>query len=345
MSLELPILRIGLAGFSLEQQEQLSQMLPAASPNGLTWEFARFGEADAVWINGGRSQLLADGVLRVASGVPSGRSVQIHLADVDRPIAFARPLPQQLEAELTFDLADPESVSEMLGRLEQWLRPLVAQFCVAAEILEQESALGSGVYHVHSAAGLLAVVDLRGEVGVLPTASPLDIENAMWTPRSREQAAIPGHFAKCSLSRLMWQYAVRTTRDVLPRRYRTDVLYFRRPPRLPQKMLRDSHLLLLRELACEPGSFNDLQQRTGLVGAQLAHALAALYLVGAITSNAKRASQTSLMRRDDGPESMRSLHGAQQHSHPSGLLTGESSPQGLRPHPGDLTAPAPLSLE
>ncbi|TFY96345.1 hypothetical protein [Ramlibacter humi] len=338
MSLELPILRIGLAGFSLEQQEQLGQMLPAASPNGLTWEFARFGESDAVWIHGSRSQVLGDGMLRVASGIPSGRSVQINLAEVDRPVAFAQPLPRHLEAELTFDLARPESVDEVVERLENWLKPLVAQFCLASEILEQESALGAGVYHVSGAGGLVAVVDLRGEVGVLPSASPLDIENAIWTPRPRDASAIPSHFVRCSLSKLMWQYAVRTTRDVLPRRYRTDVLYFRRPPRLPQRMLRDAHLLLLRELSVEPGNFADLQQRTGLVGAQLAQALAALYLVGAITSNAKRASQSGF-RRETGPESLL------QHSSPSGLLGHESSPQGLRPRPQDMTAPAPLSLE
>jgi hypothetical protein len=137
----------------------------------------------------------------------------------------------------------------------------------------------------------------------------------------------------------MWQYALRTARDVLPRRYRTDVLYFRRPPRLPQRQLRDSHLLLLRELAFAPGNFADLQQRTGLAGAQMAQDLAALYLVGAITSNPKRASQVAV-RRAEGADS--ALHSQQHSMVPSGLGR-ESGPQALRPP--DLTAPAPLSLE
>ena len=337
MSFELPLLRIGLAGFSLEQQEALGRVLQHASPGGLAWEFSKFGEADALWLNGGRTQVLSATTLRVASGVPGGRPTQINLPDVDRPLAFARPLPRNLQPELCFDIEDAAGVGAVLGRLEGWLRPLIAQFCLASQVLEQESALGSGLYHVASASGtLIAVVDLRGDAAVMPTATPLDFENAMWAARPRDIAP-PEHFVRTSLSQLMWQYALRTARDVLPRRYRTEMLYFRRPPRLPQRLLRDSHLLLLRELAMAPGTFTELQQRTGLVGVPLAHDLAALYLVGAITSNQKRASQASL-RRAEGWDS--SLH-SHQPSQPS--IQGRDSR--LPPQPNDLTAPAPLNLE
>lgn len=340
MALELPLLRIGLAGFTLEQQEKLSRVLGAASPGGLPWEFSRFGEADAIWLNGARTQVLSATTLRVASGIPAGRSIQINLPDVDRPVVFAAPLPRNLQPELFFDQDDPRSVGAILGRLESWLKPLVAQFCLASQILEQEGALGSGVYHVQTASGLVAVVNLRGEVGVLPSADPLDFEAAMWIPQPRD-TPIPSHFVRCSRSQLMWEYALRTSRDVLPKRYRTDLLYFRRPPRLAQRLLRDSHLLLLRELACSPGKFNDLQQRTGLVGAQLAQDLAALYLVGAITSNPKRASLVAFRRAEASESALNS----QQPSSvvPSGL-DRESGPLPMRP-PVDLTAPAPLSLE
>ena len=324
-----------MAGFSLEQQETLGRTLQHASPGGLTWEFAKFGEADALWLNGARTQVLSATTLRVASGVPGGRSIQINLPDVDRPLAFARPLPRNLQPELCFDIDDAAGVGVVLGRLEAWLRPLIAQFCLASQILEQESALGSGLYHVTSASGrLIAVVDLRGDAAVLPTATPLDFENTMWTTRPRESAP-PEHFARCSLSQLMWQYALRTARDVLPRRYRTEMLYFRRPPRLAQRLLRDSHLLLLRELAMAPGTFADLQQRTGLVGAQLAHELAALYLVGAVTSNPKRASQASLRRAEGWDSSL--------HSHQPSQPPGRDSR--FPPDGRDRTAPAPLSLE
>jgi hypothetical protein len=338
MSLELPLLRIGVAGFSLEQQEALGRLLMTASPGGLHWEFSKFGDADALWLNGGRTQILSSTTLRVASGVPSGRSVQINLPDVDKPVVFARPLPRNLQPELVFDLDDPRSVGAVLGRLEAWLRPLIAQFCLASQVLEQEGALGSGVYHVSDGAGrLIAEVDLRGEAAVLNAAAPVDFENAMWTAQPRGMV-LPETFSRTSLSMLMWQYALRTARDVLPPRYRTARLYFRRPPRLPQRVLRDSHLLLLRELALAPGTFAELQQRTGLVGAPLAHDLAALYLVGAITSNIKRASQASLRRADDADSS--SLYSHQ----PSQQLGGrDSSGAGMMPPGHDRTAPAPLT--
>ena len=336
MSLELPLLRIGMAGFSLEQQEMLGRTLAHASPGGLTWEFSKFGEADALWLNGARTQVLSATTLRVASGVPGGRSVQINLPDVDRPLAFARPLPRNLQPELSFDIEDAAGVGAVLGRLETWLRPLIAQFCLASQVLEQQGALGSGLYHVTSAGGtLIAVVDLRGDAAVMPTATPLDFENAMWATRPRD-ALPPKHFVRCSLSQLMWQYALRTARDVLPRRYRTEMLYFRRPPRLAQRLLRDSHLLLLRELAMAPGTFAELQQRTGLVGVQLAHDLAALYLVGAITSNQKRASQASLRRAEGWDSSL--------HSHQS-LPSVQGRDSRLPPQINDLTAPAPLLLK
>jgi hypothetical protein len=340
VSYELPLLRIGLAGFSLEQQEKLGQMLPHASPAGLTWEFSRFGEADALLLYGGRTQLLSEATLRVASGVPAGRSVQIHLPDVDRPLAVTLPLPRTFQPALTCDLDDRDSVSALLGRLEAWLRPLIAQFCLGSHILDQESALGQGVYNVTAPSGtLIAVVNLRGDAAVLPTAAPADFDGAMWTPAPRD-AVTPEHFSCTSLSQLMWQYALRTGREILPRRYRTQTLFFRRPPRLPQRLLRDSHLLLLRELALAPGTFAELQQRTGLVGAQLSRDLAALYLVGAVTSNPKRASQLSL-RRSEGADS--SLHSQQPSQFPPSALP-DSDPQQRR-RGRDFTAPVPLSFE
>ena len=342
MSLELPVLRLGLAGFTVEQQQSLEALLEGASVGGMTWQVGKFEEADAWCVNGARSQLLTDGTLRVASGVPAGRSVHLNMPEIDRPVAFALPLaPRNFEPTYSFDATQAASVQQLLGRLESWLRPLVAQFCLASQILEHETALGSGVYHVSGTNGaLLAVVNLRGDVGVLPTASPLEFEHAMWNPRPPSADQIPEGFVRTSLSQLMWQYAIRTTRDVLPRRYRTGVLYFRRPPRLPQRLLRDSHLLLLRELAGGPGTFAELAQRTGLTDEPLAQDLAALYLVGAITSNPKRAQQAGVRRPDAD-----STHGLSHSVAPSGLELETSPGRMRRPRPHDLTAPAPLTRE
>lgn len=343
MSLELPVLRLGVAGFSAEQQQLLAAQLAGAGSARMTWEIGAFGDSDAWCLNGARTQLLADGILRVASGVTAGRSLQLNPQEVDRPLAFSLPLAlRNLEPQFTFDLAQPSSVDQVLARLETWLSPLVAQFCLASQILEHETILGAGCYHVIAADGaLLAVVNLRGDVGVLPTALPLDFDHAMWSPRSWSADAIPEGFVRCSLSQLMWQYAVRTARDVLPGRYRCSTLYFRRPPRLPQRLLRDTHLLLLRELSSACATFDELQQRTRLTEESLAQHLAALYLVGSITSNPKRATPVGARRYEDAVHSMHSVV-------PSGL-DGEVGAARVRAPSrspaNDLTAPAPLSLE
>src|SRR5205823_13249982 len=68
-------------------------------------------------------------------------------------------------------------------------------------------------------------------------------------------------------------------------------LFFRRPPRLPQRQMKDVHLLVMRELVSHPGiNFSGLQQASGMGDEQLARVLSALYVVGSIISNAKRAT-------------------------------------------------------
>jgi hypothetical protein len=349
MALELPTLRIGLAGFSLEQQEALRHMLQRENAARQSWEFVKPEDADALCINGARTQLLTDGMLRIASGVPSGRSVLIDPAGLNRPAAFALPVPHNFPKYLTFEL-EPHSMGLALRELEILLRPQIAQFCLASQILEQEAALGSGVYHVSRADGTtIAVVDLRGDVGVLTSASALDFDEALWTPRPRTSEPMPQHFFRCSLSQLMWQYAMRTTRDILPARYRTEMLYFRRSPRLPQRLLADAHLLLLRELASEPGNFSDLQGRTQLAAEELAVDLAALYVVGAITSNPKRAAPIVTehdLLHSAGPTTQQVYDAAREDPSLSSMRSGPSTlTNAPQPRRRDGTAPAPLQLD
>ena len=47
----------------------------------------------------------------------------------------------------------------MLRQFEAWLAPLTAQFCLAANIVEHQSALGSGKYELMLRSDVLAVVD------------------------------------------------------------------------------------------------------------------------------------------------------------------------------------------
>lgn len=337
MSTEFPVLRLGMAGFSTAQVEELSAGLHLASSG--SWEIGDFTTADAWWLNGARIQLLPDNIVRVAPGQAGGRPLDLALHDVDRPLAFAEPVAVPgLEPLCTFQTNSVVSMAAVLERFDAWLGPVVAQFCLASSILDQESVLGPGIHHVIANGQLIAVVNLRGETGVLPTAGPVDFEDAMWRRLPTLSESIPDHFVRCSLSFLMWQYALRTSRDILPKRYRTSPLYFRRPPRLAHRLLTDSHLLLLRELAAQGGTFLSLQQRTGMDPGTLAHGLAALYVVGAITTNPRRAAEL-LASRPGGPDSINSP----QHSIPSGIGAEPGAPEPPRmPRPSDVTVPATI---
>lgn len=331
---------LGLVGFTAEQELRLNEFVAGPGPSGASWRLAHFAAADAWWVNGSRTQVLADGNVRIASGVPGGRSVKFSLPEVDRPIAFCRPLaPVDFEPAYCFDLESIASMHQILMKFGHWLRPLASQLCLAAQLISREKELGSRVYHVCADGRLLAVVDLRGDVGVSPAAAVADFDQAQWHSRPESARYVPEAFARVTLSYLVWQYAARSSRDLLPLRYRSGRIHFRRPPHLPNRVLKDSHLLLMRELAQAPATFEELQQRTGLAEGPLARDLAALYLAGSITTNPRRAPAGHAPVRQPGRDDTSGLRhsGLPSRPGPSPLLEPWAAWQ-----PMDNTAPAPM---
>lgn len=328
MTIELPVLRLGLAGFTAQHEEALDRMLGSTAGEAATWQIAELQAADALWVNGAHTHRIAGDRIRVAPGVPNGRWMQLDMADIGRPMAFGLPLPRNLMARCSFDPGSPASMLAALQQLEGWLAPLVAQYSLAAHIVEHQSALGPGQYELRLDSQLLALVDMQGEAAVLPAAKPQDFDSAAMWVRCHGMS-VPQDFSRTSLSQLMWQYATRTQRDLLPRHYRSALLYFRRAPRLPAATLQDSHLLLMRELKLQPATFADLQRRCAMDPELMARDLAALYFVGSITSNPKRAAPLRPVDTD----------GLVPQSH----LNFDLPPPELAPtKPADLTAPAPL---
>ena len=340
MTLELPVFRLGLAGFSAQQEAELSAVLASGAPGAMVWERGQMADCDAWWVNGARVQWLGDETVMVPAGNPAGHAFQFHLPEVERPVAFSMPLAcVDFQPTYSFIAASRRSMDAVLEKFEAWLSPLSAQFCLASHIVEHEIALGAGTFHVRLNSTLLAVVNMPGEIAVLPSASPADFEEAVWS-RQHPGIEIPDNFLRTTVSQLMWQYAVRTQRDVLPNHYRTSLLYYRRPPRVPQLAVTDSHLLLMRELACAPATFDVLQERCALDSRQLARDLAALYFVGSITSNPRRAGLKPKPRRKGRSEAAQGLHS----SMPS-ALDSVFPVEAMRKSPvfRDLTVPAALA--
>lgn len=352
MDIEVPVLRLGLAGFSEAQQKMAADAVRAAASPLAEWQLAPFGDADAWWLEGGRTHIASNGLMRVQPGVPSGRSVQLALNDVDRPIGFTLPLDANgFKPAVVFDLADRAQCGAVLAQFAAWMQGMLAQFCLASSIAEHQPTLGSGSWEVLKGADLLAVVDLRLGAAVLPEVSAADFASATWCIRDYGAVVIPNNFTRSSVSQTMWQYALRTQRDLLPPHYRLQPLFFRRPPRLKHNQLRDAHLLLLRELDAHPGmTFDQLQQATGLAEAPLARHLSALYVVGSITANPRRAHGAGKRAPEDsGPGAgsvftseldASAFHEALRRS--TSLASDRTAPAVLLP---ERTAPAPLTRD
>jgi DNA-binding transcriptional ArsR family regulator len=293
---EQPQMRLAQLGFSAAEQLTLRAVLGQRAVRGrIEWHVAQPGEADAWFVNGSRVQRLPDGTLRIMPGVASGRAIRIHAEELDWPMAFSLPVgTADFKPSYSFELGSSASIEAVLDQVENWARPLMIQFYLASYMEQSGLELRSSVYHVSVRGKLMAVVNPRKDVGVWALADPAWTKHAVWSRRPESADAIPATFVRIGFPELMWQYAVRTTRDCLPSQYRSRTLFLRRPPKVAMRLMTDTCLLLVRELGTMPGTLGELSQRTGITQPKLSRHLAAMYLVGAITSDPDRAGRTQL---------------------------------------------------
>ena len=137
MTIEIPVLRLGVAGYTEAQQKTASDIAAAAASARATWQVGSFAEADAWWLEGSRTVLMPNQHLRVQPAVPSGRSVQLALADVDRPVAFTLPVTAPgFNPAVTFDLGQHKAGVAVLHKFSDWLQTMLSQFALASSMGE-----------------------------------------------------------------------------------------------------------------------------------------------------------------------------------------------------------------
>jgi hypothetical protein len=278
---------MGLIGF--DQEDYLAALLRTRSAT-LRWETANATDADALWINGEATELVEAGIVRVTSGAAPG--IRLDLQSLARPTFFTLPLrDERIRPPQSFDPRSATSVHKALRRAEAILHPLVMQLAIAHEIAARLRQLDADTYHVKKGGKLVAVVNMGGIVGMDIHLRPPELQDAVWRPSPMAASAMPQHFFATSFAEVLWLYASRMERDLLPRRYREKLLYFRALPRVPQRLMNEAHYAILSELAAEPQTLGRLQQSVGIAEPALANALAALYFAGAITSNLARAAK------------------------------------------------------
>jgi hypothetical protein len=325
-----PVLMLGLVGFTHEESRRIqSQLRLAPAIGGVQWRIGAFAGADAWLVNGARARLLAEDEVEVDSPPPDS-PVRFWLPEVDRPIAFSVPLgSREFEPACTFDAASDSSLYILLAKFSQWLRPRAMLLCVVDLLVRQAGEIRkSRVYHLMAENRLVGVVDLKREIGVLPEATLAELARAAWSPRPDAAAYIPENFSKGGTSELLWEFAGRTRRELLPARYRTGLVSLRRAPLVAQRLFTDVQLLVLRELSASPRTLAELCATARVPAADVVRALGAFYLVGSIRSPARPLPAES---RHDGGSSWPSwLSPLDETTAPAGLASGQPPAVALR---------------
>lgn len=327
-----PVLVLGLVGFTAEEQARIERQVNVTPVGGVHWRVGSFSEADAWLACGERARLPADDEVIVESPAADSPAVRLWLPQVDRPIAFSRPLPSQdFEPACVFD-GSQTSLVITLAKFTRWLRPRTALLCLT-DLLTRDAAKTrrSRVYHVMGDNRLVAVVDLKGDIGVLPEATLGDIARASWVPRPDAARYVPDSFVRRNTRELLWEFAGRTDRDLLPAHYRTRPVLLRRAPLLAQRMLTDAQLFVMRELAEAPRTVAQLCKSGKFSAGEIVRALTAFYLVGCVTSSQHRVPMPIAMSRTAESNS----------SWPAFFF---SSQQEERPGRLDLTVPGVLPV-
>lgn len=286
MHLEQPVLRLGLLGFAEPETDRLLRWIGDRQPGWPLWTVCDPHGADAWMISGPSAEVLGRDALLIQHPFGSEQRFTLNRAEVDRPLAFGTPLPQGFASGEYFDAADEASVRQRLQRFEAWLRPLRTQFALGSRLVDRMHEFPHGVIRLMLEDRMVAVIDMdRAVVGLDTPARPVDLDLATWIPSPGMTIDIPASFMRLSLQRVMWTFAVRTTRAVLPPRYRERVIHLRRVPRVPARWLDELHLRVMRELMVRPATLDELVVRMSVPGPLLERSVAALYFGGGLTTD------------------------------------------------------------
>jgi hypothetical protein len=334
--MSVPVMRMGLVGFP--DEKYLRNLLKTRNLN-LQWERWPFMEADALWINGSDAQATRGNMVRIPSAEPGKPAIIMNLKEIDRPMAFTMPFSDgYFTPPLAFDPHKVDQVADVFNQFEALLLDTAVDLTLAAEIAARRHELASPCYHLQAHGKLVATVSVSGEIGVAPTATPHEIAEADWATRPEAARGMPSHFRPTSISHVMWNYVTRHGGELLPSRYRSASIYWRRMPTVPQRLVREEHLLAISALTTGPQTIASLMTATGLSEAAVTQALAALYFGGSLTTDPSKAGPTRSAKpaaREDWPSSMTSAGTIQ-------APRGSVPPRPRRPQADMPTVPQPL---
>ncbi len=289
--MELPLLRLGLLGFSRAKADSAAARVLAANTPRVRarWEIVPFEEADMWLIDSHRVSLGDDRGLRIHNPDAPDAPLTIYPHQSSRPVAFTKPLPSDIDAVLSLSLDDVHDCVQGLNAFSDALFQLCCHFALGEQVASRQSGLVEETYHLHFEGRLLGMVDLaRWQIGLSPDAGPMELALASWRHRPNEWQRFPHGFEVLSLERLMWVFASRTQNPSLPAAYLSSRIHLRRLSVLPQGWLHDDHMILIGRLSQQPCTMAMLARLTQLPYKRLSACLAALYYTGTITTDLRQ---------------------------------------------------------
>jgi hypothetical protein len=287
--MELPLLRLGLLGFTRVRANLAAARILAAKATRARWEVVPFEDAD-IWLIDSPSVTLDDNRgLRILNPDAPDSPLTIYPHQSSRPVAFTQPLPANIDAVLSVALDDAYDCAQGLNTFSDVLAKLCNHFALGEQMARRQSNLAENTYHLHFEGRLVAMVDVaRWQASVSPDTRAIELSLASWRHRPNESQRFPSDFEVLSLERLMWVYASRVQDPPLPTAYLSSRIHLRRLSVLPQSWLHEDHMNLIGQLSQQPCTMAMLAQRTRLPFKRLNACLAALYYTGTVTTDLRQ---------------------------------------------------------
>jgi hypothetical protein len=172
-------------------------------------------------------------------------------------------------------------------RLRQWASTVEIEMSLGRAVWAERGCPVGYVLHWMGGNQLLAVVDTgHGHVAYRTKLRREELGHAHVVARPSGAAFTPEGFVHKSVHDILWQYGYYAPDAIeqLPARIYTDALVVRPKSRVTQGLLTLRHAAILDALANEPQTITELSELLSMPVAQLAKALAPLYLARCIST-------------------------------------------------------------
>jgi hypothetical protein len=297
-----PLLNLGVIGFSIEQRALILAQLDlnraehgAGEPEHPVWQMTDYREANALLVNAQHIASVDAQGLHFHASTDVNAMMGLRPSELHVPYAVSGVLTPEISALMhsaapNTQLHDKRSVIRTLQYFEAALRPLRTGFALACHITERTTELDDQhVFHIERDNQLQAILDVPTQrVMVREGLRPLDLDEAIWSPRPKSANSLPAGFVVWATEELGWLLAMHGASANVPGRYFSKLIYLRRMPRLRAHMLYPRHTHLLELLSQQGWKFIDLLAAVGYSEELLRRDLYALYLCHAITTTARK---------------------------------------------------------